>query len=76
MFYSTFRFRIYGLGDILLSCIPTTTPPTMMRLSGNDLSTLYAPIVRDGRMDKFYWEPSEDDVVNIVHQVGMIEFEK
>lgn len=23
--------------------------------TGNDFSTLYAPLIRDGRMDKFYW---------------------
>ena len=24
-------------------------------VTGNDLSTIYAPLIRDGRMDKFYW---------------------
>jgi hypothetical protein len=24
-------------------------------VTGNDFSTLYAPLLRDGRMDKFYW---------------------
>jgi hypothetical protein len=24
-------------------------------ITGNDLSTLYAPLIRDGRMEKFYW---------------------
>lgn len=24
-------------------------------VTGNDFSTLYAPLVRDGRMEKFYW---------------------
>lgn len=24
-------------------------------VTGNDFSTLYAPLIRDGRMDKFYW---------------------
>jgi len=23
-----------------------------------DFSTLYAPLIRDGRMEKFYWEPT------------------
>lgn len=23
--------------------------------TGNDFSTLYAPLIRDGRMEKFYW---------------------
>ena len=36
---------------------------------GNDFSTLYAPLIRDGRMEKFYWQPDTADIVNIVHQV-------
>jgi ribulose bisphosphate carboxylase small subunit len=35
-------------------------------ITGNDLSTLYAPLIRDGRMDKFYWEPDRDDKIGIV----------
>jgi ribulose bisphosphate carboxylase small subunit len=35
-------------------------------VTGNDFSTLYAPLVRDGRMDKYYWEPSAADRVGIV----------
>ncbi|MDF5734444.1 MULTISPECIES: ribulose bisphosphate carboxylase small subunit [unclassified Nostoc] len=35
-------------------------------VTGNDFSTLYAPLIRDGRMDKFYWEPNRDDKVGIV----------
>jgi len=34
--------------------------------TGNDFATLYAPLIRDGRMQKFYWEPSEDDRIGIV----------
>ena len=47
---------------------PTTThtPPP----PGNDFSTIFAPLVRDGRMDKFYWQPTEEDLVGILHQVG------
>jgi ATP-dependent 26S proteasome regulatory subunit len=26
--------------------------------TGNDFSTLYAPLIRDGRMEKFYWSPT------------------
>jgi len=26
-------------------------------VTGNDFSTLFAPLIRDGRMDKFYWDP-------------------
>ncbi len=35
-------------------------------VTGNDFSTLYAPLVRDGRMDKFYWEPSIADRIGTV----------
>ncbi|WP_204153940.1 ribulose bisphosphate carboxylase small subunit [Leptolyngbya sp. CCY15150] len=35
-------------------------------VTGNDLSTLYAPLIRDGRMVKFYWEPDRSDRLGIV----------
>jgi ribulose bisphosphate carboxylase small subunit len=35
-------------------------------VTGNDFSTLYQPMIRDGRMEKFFWEPSRDDRVGIV----------
>lgn len=35
-------------------------------VTGNDFSTLYAPLIREGRMEKFYWEPNRDDKVGIV----------
>lgn len=38
-------------------------------VTGNDFSTLYAPLVRDGRMEKFYWEPDRDDKVGIVNGI-------
>ena len=38
-------------------------------VTGNDLSTLFAPLVRDGRMAKFYWEPSRNDLQHILHQM-------
>ncbi len=34
--------------------------------TGNDFATLYAPLIRDGRMQKFYWEPSYEDRLGIV----------
>ena len=34
--------------------------------TGNDFATLYAPLIRDGRMQKFYWEPSDEDRLGIV----------
>lgn len=36
-------------------------------VTGNDLSTLYAPLLRDGRMDKWYWNPSREEICKIVH---------
>ena len=35
-------------------------------VTGNDFATLYAPLVRDGRMEKFYWEPDRTDRIGIV----------
>ena len=35
-------------------------------VTGNDFSTLYAPLVRDGRMEKFFWEPNRDDRIGII----------
>ncbi|KAK9097840.1 hypothetical protein Syun_024885 [Stephania yunnanensis] len=35
-------------------------------VTGNDFSTIYAPLIRDGRMDKFYWQPTLEDIINIV----------
>merc|ERR550537_1376045 len=37
--------------------------------TGNDFSTLYAPLVRDGRMDKFYWAPTFEDRVGIANGI-------
>ncbi|KAI8112003.1 hypothetical protein M9435_004498 [Picochlorum sp. BPE23] len=38
-------------------------------VTGNDLSTVFAPLLRDGRMEKFYWQPSLDDLTNIIFQM-------
>ncbi|KAL5152712.1 Ribulose bisphosphate carboxylase/oxygenase activase, chloroplastic [Glycine soja] len=35
-------------------------------VTGNDFSTLYAPLIRDGRMDK---QPNQEDILNIVHRM-------
>ncbi|XP_010034060.2 ribulose bisphosphate carboxylase/oxygenase activase, chloroplastic [Eucalyptus grandis] len=37
--------------------------------TGNDFSTIYAPLIRDGRMEKFYWQPTHEDIVNIVNRM-------
>jgi hypothetical protein len=33
--------------------------------TGNDFSTLYAPLIRDGRMEKFYWNPTREDRIGV-----------
>jgi hypothetical protein len=39
--------------------------------AGNDFSTLYAPLIRDGRMDKFYWNPSREDRIGVCMGIFM-----
>ncbi len=38
-------------------------------VTGNDFSTLYAPLIRDGRMEKFYWEPDHADRIGILQGI-------
>ena len=38
-------------------------------ITANDLSRLYAPLVREGRMDKFLWEPSRDEAAQLLTQL-------
>lgn len=42
-------------------------------VTGNDFATLYAPLVRDGRMEKFYWEPQRDDRIGIVSGIFSVD---
>ncbi|MCT7965993.1 ribulose bisphosphate carboxylase small subunit [Laspinema sp. D1] len=44
-------------------------PRVPIIVTGNDFGTLYAPLVRDGRMDKFYWEPNREDRLEIVNGI-------
>lgn len=39
-------------------------------VTGNDFGTLYAPLTRDGRMEKFYWQPTVAERLEIV--AGML----
>jgi ribulose bisphosphate carboxylase small subunit len=43
---------------------PTRRVPIVV--TGNDFSTLYAPLLRDGRMEKFYWNPTRSDRLGIL----------
>lgn len=38
-------------------------------VTGNDFSTLFAPLIRDGRMDKFYWKPNRIELLQILTQM-------
>lgn len=42
-----------------------TIPRVPIICTGNDFSTLYAPLIRDGRMDKFYWNPTREDRIGV-----------
>ena len=44
-------------------------PRTPIFITMNDASTLYAPLIRDGRMEKFYWAPSTTDLINILMNI-------
>ena len=44
-----------------------TTARVPIIVTANDLSTVYAPLLRDGRMDKWYWNPTREDICDIVH---------
>jgi ribulose bisphosphate carboxylase small subunit len=50
---------------------PTTRIPIIV--TGNDFSTLYAPLTRDGRMEKYYWEPSDTDRLGIVTGIFAVD---
>jgi hypothetical protein len=41
------------------------TTHVRLRGAGNDFSTLYAPLIRDGRMEKYYWNPSREDRIGV-----------
>lgn len=42
-------------------------------VTGNDFSTLYAPMIRDGRMEKFFWEPDQNDRIGIVSGIFEVD---
>jgi len=42
-----------------------TIPRVPIICTGNDFSTLYAPLIRDGRMEKFYWNPTREDRIGV-----------
>lgn len=38
-------------------------------VTGNDFSRVFAPLVREGRMAKFYWSPAKEELMAILHQM-------
>ena len=44
----------------------TPLPRIPIIATGNDFATLYAPLIRDGRMQKFYWEPNAEERLGVV----------
>ncbi|KAK9829417.1 hypothetical protein WJX72_005740 [[Myrmecia] bisecta] len=42
---------------------------TPIIVTGNDFSKVFAPLIRDGRMSKFFWQPTREDLVNILFQM-------
>ena len=44
----------------------TKLPRIPIIATGNDFATLYAPLIRDGRMQKFYWEPDAEERLGVV----------
>ena len=54
------------LPSLILLCVrPCLSSP------GNDFSTLYAPLIRDGRMEKFYWNPTREDRIGVCMGIFM-----
>lgn len=45
---------------------PTPLARVPIIVTGNDFSTLYAPLIRDGRMSKYHWEPTRADRIGIL----------
>ncbi|OEL27031.1 Ribulose bisphosphate carboxylase/oxygenase activase, chloroplastic [Dichanthelium oligosanthes] len=54
-----------GLRHCRGSTAGRTNPRVPVVVTGNDFSTLYAPLIRDGRMEKFYWAPTRADCVGV-----------
>lgn len=48
-----------------LGAYDRSTPAHVCIGAGNDFSTLYAPLIRDGRMEKYYWNPTRVDRIGV-----------
>ena len=45
-------------------------------VTGNDLSHMFAPLVRDGRMTKYYWKPDREDLSHILFQMYKVDLKQ
>ncbi|CAI5476649.1 unnamed protein product [Closterium sp. Yama58-4] len=48
-------------------------PRVPIIVTGNDFSTLYAPLIRDGRMEKFYWAPTREDRIGVAQGIFRLD---
>lgn len=53
----------------LLNDVGVLTQVFLSCIAGNDFSTLYAPLIRQGRMEQFYWKPNRTDLLAILTQM-------
>ena len=40
-------------------------PRVPIIVTGNDFSTLYAPLIHDRHMEKLYWDPTREDEIGV-----------
>lgn len=44
-------------------------PRVPIFVTANDLTALYAPLVREGRMDKFYYQPTANETLELLRGI-------
>ena len=54
-------------GTVWRSDFKSTNARVPIIVTGNDFSRLYAPLTRDGRMDLWMWEPTRDELADILY---------
>merc|ERR1712118_241367 len=66
-FQCNLAYKKLGINPIVMSAgeLESGNPGVPIICTGNDFSTLYAPHIRDGRMEKFYWNPYREDRIGV-----------
>jgi hypothetical protein len=59
------RMSVSQHNHLRLPTVQEEIPRVPIVCTGNDFSTLYAPLIRDGRMEKFYWAPTREDRIGV-----------